>query len=170
MKEKVFTWLYRIFTMIVPGGVVLWTFFIEKMISSDVSVMNKIGIAGVVALCIAVLLAVYLVKRILNKKITDKTNECIECVDNEQKAKLVAEKKKLEAKKEIFHNLCFLAPFVIVWLVLTFVEKGVVSLRGTMLIVCISMAVGLGFDVIAEWLKSKGNKNETSAKNTSEDK
>lgn len=169
MKEKIFTWLYRIFTIIAPTGIILWSFLIERLISKDISVMNKIGIAGVVALVFAALMGIYFYKRYLKKKIQDVTNQCIETLDNEEKGKLVAKKRKLEAHQEIFHNICFMAPFILVWVLLIFVEKGVVSLRGTMLIVCISMAIGLGCNFIAQWLKSKGMKDEHTTKVAKED-
>lgn len=165
-KQKVFTWLSRIFTLFVPSGVVLWTFLIEKLIDNNVSVMSKLGLSGIVILAIMVVLAVYFYNRHLKKKITKLTNDCIECLDNEQKHELVEKKKKCEARKEILHDFCFLVPFILIWLVLCFVEKGVVSLRGTMLIVCISMSAGFGFSCVTEWLKSKGIKNENTGRNS----
>lgn len=165
-KEQAFLWLYRIFTLFVPGGVVLWSFLIEKLISNEITVMNKIGIGGIFVGAVAVIIGIYFYKKHLKKKIQDLTNQCIECVDIEQKRQLVAEKKKYEVKQEIFSNACFIAPFVLVWLVLCFVEKGIVSLRGTMFIVCASMAVGFGFNCILGLLKAKGENDEDKTTNT----
>ena len=170
VKEKVFTWLYRTFTYIVPSGIMLWSFVIEKLFKKDVSLMAKLGVSGTFVLVVMVIIGAFFYNKRLVKKITDITNQCIECVDNEEKSKLVEKKKKLEMKLDIFHNLCFIVPFIVVWAILCFVENGVVSLRGTMLVICSSMAVGFGFNVIAGLLKAKGvNNNEDKGTNTRED-
>lgn len=168
-KGKVFTWLSRIFTLFVPSGVVLWTFLIEKLISKDVSVASKLGLGGIVVGIIIVVSAIYFYNRWLKKKIEKLENDCLECVDLDQKRELVAKKKSYEAKKNILHDFCFIVPFIAIWLALIFVEKGVVSLRGTMLVVCISMSTGFGFSCVTEWLKSKGIKDENTTNNQKKD-
>lgn len=168
VREKVFTWLYRTFTYIVPGGALLWTFVIEKLIDKNVTVMTKIGVSGVFVLGVMVIIGAYFFNRHLKKKIEDLTNKCIECTDNEEKAVLVGKKKKAEVKLDLFHNVCFVTPFVLIWLVLCFVESGVVSLRGTMLVICSSMATGLGLNTISGFLKTKGVKNENKTTDTGE--
>ena len=155
-KSKIFTWLYRTFTYIVPGGYALWAFLIEKLFDSKVTLVDKLGLGGICVFIIMVLIAVFFYGRHLKKKIAKITDECIMCLDQTKKSELVQKKKKAEAKQEIFRNLCFLVPFIVVWLVLCVVEKGVISLRGTMLGVCLSMATGLGFNGIAQWIKSRG--------------
>ena len=165
-KEQIFTWLYRIFCYFVPGGVGLWSFFIEKLIDNEVSTFDKVGISGIVVLCIMVVIAIYFYGKHLRNKITNITNQCIECVDNTKKAELVASKRKYEAKQEMFHNACFVAPFIIAWLLVSMIEKGVVSLRGTLMIVSISMFIGLGFNGVAQGIKSKGISNEKDTNKT----
>lgn len=165
-KQSIFTWLYRTFTYFVPGGVALWSFFIEKMIDKEVSTFDKIGISGIVVLAIMIIIAVFFYGKHLRKKITDITNQCIECTDNTKKAELVAQKKKYEARQEMFHNACFIAPFIIAWLLVSMIEKGVVSLRGTLMIVSTSMCVGLGFNGVAQGMKSKGIDNEENTNKT----
>lgn len=155
-KVKVFTWLYRIFTYFVPGGVVLWAFLIDRLISKEVTVASKLGLTGIFVLATIGVIAVFFYGRHLKKKIEEVTDECIVCVDNAKKTELVEKKKKYEAKQSIFRNACFLAPFVLIWAVLCMVEKGVVSLRGTLMFVCLSMATGFGFNATAQWIVSKG--------------
>lgn len=168
VRGKVFTWLYRVFTYMVPSGVMLWSFVIEKLIDKDVTIMMKLGVSGTFVLVVMVIIAAFFYNKHLTKKITDITNQCIECVNNEEKAELVNKKKKLEVRLELFHNICFVVPFVAIWAVLCFVESGVVSLRGTMLIICSSMATGLGLNTISGLLKAKGVKNEDKATDTGE--
>lgn len=168
LKQKIFVWLHWVFSYIVPGGVALWSCVIEKLLDKEITIVNKVGITGVFAMAVMVIIAVFFYNKHLNKKITDLTNRCIECIDNEEKVRLVEQKKKMEVRLEIFHNICFVVPFVIVWLVLCFVESGVISLRGTMLVICLSMATGLGLNTIAGFLKTKGVKNENKATNTGE--
>ena len=164
--NKIFTWLFRIFTYIVPSGVVLWEFLISKLISNEVSFTQKIGLSGIMTITVIGLIAVFFLGKFIRKKIQNITNDCIECCDNNKKMELVLKKKKWELIQDRFHNICFIAPFIIVWAVLTMVENGVVSLRGTFLEIIISMAVGFGFNEIARWFSSKGNKkNENTASN-----
>ena len=164
-KTKIFTWLYRVFTYIVPGGYALWAFLIEKLIDKEVTVMSKLGLTGICVLVIMIIIAIFFYGRHLKKQIAKVTDECIMCVDQTKKVELVDKKKKFEAKQELFRNICFLAPFIIAWIVLCVVEKGIVSLRGTMLGVCLSMSTGLGFNGIAQWIKSKGVDNENKENN-----
>lgn len=155
-KGKIFTWLYRVFTYLVPGGYVLWAFLIDRLIAKDVTVADKLGLTGIFVGAIMIVIAVFFYGRHLKKQIAKITDECIVCVDNAKKLELVEQKKKYEAKQEIFRNACFLAPFILVWAVLCMVEKGVVSLRGTLMFVCLSMATGFGFNTTAQWIMSKG--------------
>ena len=82
MKEKVTKWLYRIFTYLVPGGIALYTFLIEKLISKDISITAKLGISGIFVLIIVVLIAVYFLGKHFRKRITKLTDEIIMCLDN----------------------------------------------------------------------------------------
>jgi len=165
MKEKtnwkitLFTWCYRVFAYLVPGGYALWAFLIETLINHQASVFDKISCSGLFVLAIIVIIAIFFYGRHLKKKKDDITNQCIECIDTEKKKELVAKKRKIEAKQELFRNACFIAPFIIAWFVVSLVEKQVVSLRGTLMVVSISMATGLGFNGIAQWLKTREVKN-----------
>lgn len=154
-KLTLFTWLYRVFCHIVPGGYALYAFLIDTLINEQTSVWDKVSCSAIFIVALMVIIAVFFYGRHLKKKINDITNQCIECVDNTQKAELVAKKKKWEAKQEIFRNACFVAPFVIAWFIVAMIEKQVVSLRGTLMIVSISMCVGLGFNGVAQWIKTK---------------
>ena len=58
-------------------------------------------------------------------------------------------------KQEMFRNACFVAPFIIAWFIVSMIEKQVVSLRGMLMIVSISMCAGLGFNGVAQWIKAK---------------
>lgn len=154
-KISLFTWLYRVFCYIVPGGYTLWAFLIDTLINEQATAWDKVSCSAIFVLALMIIIAVFFYGRHLKKKINDITNQCIECVDNDKKTALVAQKKKWEAKQEMFRNACFIAPFIIAWFVVTLIEKEVVSLRGTLMVVSISMASGLGFNGVAQWLKSR---------------
>ena len=154
MKEKIFTWLYRTFTFLVPGGIALYSFLLEKLIDKDVSIMAKIGVSGIFALVIMVVIAVFFYGKYLRKKISKVTDKIIVCMNNDEKIKLIAKKAKFQAKQEIFHNLCFIAPFVLVWLLMMLIEKEAVELRGIMFYVVISMAIGFGFDCVLQYVNT----------------
>ncbi len=165
MKEKtnwkitLFTCCHRTFSYLVPGGYVLWAFLIETLINHKASVWDKVSCSGLFVMAIIGIIAIFFYGRHLKKQKDDITNQCIECTDNEKKKELIAIKKKIEAKQELFRNACFIAPFIIAWFVMALVEKKVVSLRGTLMIVSISMASGLGFNGLSQWLKMREVKN-----------
>ena len=160
MKEKVTKWLYRIFTYLVPCGIGLYTFMIEKLISKNVSVTAKLGVSGIFVLILVVLIGIYFLGKHFRKKIAKLTDEIIMCLDNERKAKLIDKKRKIEAKQEIFHNIIFITPFIIMWLLMILVEKEAIELRGILFYICVSMAIGFGFNGLLQYMKTHENKEE----------
>lgn len=168
-KVTLFTWMYRVFCYIVPSGYALWTFLIDTLINEQATAWDKVSCSSIFIVAIIVIIAVFFYGRHIKKKINNVTNECIECVDNNKKIELVAKKRKLESRQEIFRNACFVAPFIIAWFILTLVEKQVVSLRGTLMVVSISMTSGLGFNSVAQWLKTRQSKEQTVEVNNNEE-
>ena len=83
MKEKIFTWLYRIFTFLVPSGIAIYTFLLEKLLDNNVSVMGKVGVGGVFILIVIAIIAVFFFGKFLKKKISKITDQIIVCIDNE---------------------------------------------------------------------------------------
>lgn len=158
MKEKIYTWVYRTFSYIIPCGIALYTFLIDKLLDSNVSVTAKIGVSGIFCFVIIVLIAIYFYGRHLRKKLNSITNELLECVDIEKKKELVLKKRKIEAIQELFHNAIFLAPFVALYFIMLFVEKTAISMRGTLFYIMISMAIGFGFNGFLQWIKTHDKK------------
>ena len=156
MKEKIFTWFYRTFTFIVPGGYALYIYFLDTLLNKEVTFFQKIGVGGVFTLILMVVIAVHFYGKHFQKAINNVTNQILECLDTTKKAKLIEKKRGLEAKQELFKNACFIAPFIIMWFVCTLIEKEIVSLRGTLFLITVSMAVGFGFSGIAQYLHKKG--------------
>lgn len=154
-KSTIFKWLYRSFEYFVPAGIALWQFLISSLVNKEITVMQKIGVSGLFVVIIMVIIGVYFYGKHFKTAITKVTNEILECLDDAKKTELIAKKKKLEAQQEIFRNICFLAPFAIAWLLCSMIENGVVSLRGTMLFITLSMATGLGFNGFAQYFKNK---------------
>ena len=155
IKQKIFTWLYRIFCYIVPCGLTLWTFLIENLLNKEVTFMSKMGVSGIFVLAIIAIIGIFFYGKYLRNTISKTTNEILECLDDVKKAELIAKKKKYEARQEIFHNACFVAPFVLIWLLCALIESKVISLRGTFMTISLSMLAGLGFNCVAQTLKRK---------------
>lgn len=140
---------------LVPGGVALWEMLISTLINNNVTVMQKIGVGGIFVIAIILIVAVFFYGKHLNRTIEKITNQCIECIDNEKKKELIIKKRKAEAKRDLFSNAIFVSIFVIAWLIVACIEKQVIAIRGTLMIVVISMATGLGFNGIAQYVKVK---------------
>lgn len=155
IKENVLQMISRIFTFLVPGGVVLYNCLIEKLIDDNISPTAKIGFGGLCTLIFVILIAIYFLNRYFRKKITDLTNEILECLDNDKKKELIQEKRNIEKLQEIWHNALFVAPFIVALVVVTFIEKGLLEMRGTLLLVVTSMLAGFGFNCILQELKAK---------------
>ena len=155
LMQNIFIWLYRIFSFFVPGGIALYTFLISSLLKEEVSVVQKIGVVGVFTLIVMAIIAVYFVGKHFKNSLNKITNEILECMDNETKTKLIARKRKIEAKQELFRNLCFLVPFIILWLLCVTIEKGIISLRGTLMFICLSMGAGFGFNNIVQVIKTQ---------------
>ena len=155
LKVKVFTWLYRTFCYFVPSGIALWLFLIKNLINNEISVMAKVGMSGIFVLAIMFVIAIYFYGKHFTTSINKVTNEILECLDNNKKVELIAKKRKLEARQEMFRNICFVAPFVLMWLLCALIESKVISLRGTLMTICVSMAIGLGLNGISQWLKTR---------------
>lgn len=146
-KDSILKWIYRVFCYIVPSGIALWTMLIDNMVNPNTSVWSKISGAGIFALVVIVLIAVFFFGRYLKKKQQAIVDEIIVCTDDAKKQELIAKKKKVEKAQDIFANVCFIAPFVVLWIVCGAIETGVVSLRGTLMAISISMLIGLGVNV-----------------------
>ena len=146
-KDAILKWVYRAFCYIVPSGIALWTMLIDNIISKDTSVWSKISGAGIFALVVIVLIGVFFFGRFLKKKQQVIVDEIIVCTDDAKKQELIAKKQKVEKVQDIFANACFVAPFVILWIVCGAIETGVVSLRGTLMAISISMLTGLGVNI-----------------------
>lgn len=169
MKEQIFTWLYRVFTFFVPGGIVLWTCLIEKLIDQEVSYFTKIGFVGIFVIVIMIIIAVFFLGKYYKKRLqtlqnftNERMREIMLATDEQTKNELTQtlqtldfQIKRTQARQDIFHNVCFIAPFVIAWIVMGMVENGILSMRGTLAVVTISMATGLGFNFISQYIKTK---------------
>lgn len=155
LKVKIFTWLYRTFCYFVPGGIALWLFLIENLVNKEVSVVAKVGMTGIFVLVIMFVIAIYFYGKHFSNSINKVTNEILECLDDNKKTELIAKKRKLEGQQEMFRNACFVAPFVVMWLLCALIESNIISLRGTLMTICLSMVSGFGFNGVAQWLKSK---------------
>lgn len=147
-KETIMKWLYRVFCYFVPSGIAIWTMLIDNMISKESSTLSKVTGAGIFTLVLIVLIAVFFFGRHLKRKQQQYVDDIIVCTDDEKKKELISKKQKIEKIQDIFANACFVAPFVILWWVCGAIETGVVSLRGTLMAVSMSMLIGLGINVV----------------------
>lgn len=160
MKEKVFKWLYRTFEFFVPCGIALYTFLIEKLINKDISITSKLGISGVFALVLMIVIAVFFMGKHFRVKEQKLEKEAIKELDNEKKAKIIQKMNKNEAKQELFHNACFFAPFLIMYFLVILIEKSMIEMRGTLFFIVLSMAIGFGFNGVSQYLHANANNKE----------
>lgn len=168
-SSTIFMWLYRIFCYYVPSGVALWSFLIKKLIDNGVETKVKLGLGAISTFIVIAVIGFYFYKRHFDKKIQALTKENDDLTDKillesseEKKVELLNRKKEIKAKigkinskQELFNNVCFVSIFVIAWLIACVLEKGLLSLRGTLLAISISMASGLGFNGLSQYLKNK---------------
>lgn len=146
---------YLIFSFIIPCALLLWNCVVKSLLKNDITITQKLGVSGIFALIVVVLVAVILYGKHFKQAIKKIDKELLECLDNEQKAKLVDKKKKLEARQEIFGNACFVAPVLILWLLVSCVEKGIMSLRGELFALSILVCIGFAFNIIDNIKKTK---------------
>ena len=158
LKEKVFYWLSFTFTYIAPALFTLYTFVIEKVMDNKVSIVAKIGMSGIFLFAVLAITAIFLYNKYLIKKIEKIRDKMIESTDINEKLALKNKKHKLESRLDIFHNIIFITPFILMYLMLVMAENWAISMRGTMGTICISMAIGLGLNGVKQWLHIKGEK------------
>lgn len=164
-KEKIFIWLYRVFSFFVPGGIALYTFLIEKLLDNSVSITTKLGISGLFVLVLMVVIAIFFLGKFFKKKISELNDKILISTDLAEKEKLIAKRKKYDARQEIFHNCCFIAPFLIGYFLMILAEKKCIEIRGTLFFVSLSMAIGLGFNGVSQWLYSHEKKQKHGEEN-----
>lgn len=153
--ENVLLVCKRVFTYIFPSGLLIWNLLIDKLIDSNVSVTAKIGCGGLFLLIALVLVAVVMLGRHFKKTIEEINEKLLDCTDAEEKEKLVAQKKKVKKWQEIYHNACLLAPFIVLLVAVNLLENGLVTFRGTLMIIVTSMSAGFGFNITAQNLIMK---------------
>lgn len=145
-EQNILRLFYRLFTFVVPMGFVLWTLVIDKLLDKDVSIMAKWGCAGTFALIVLALVGVYLTKRAFKKHIEKVNDKLLVCTDDDKKKKLVEKKNIIKKREALFRNICLIAPFIIAYVITSLIEKSMISVRGGILAIIISLMIGLVFN------------------------
>lgn len=138
--------LYGIFTYVFPIGFVLWSLVIDKLLDKDVSIMAKWGCTGTFALIVIALVGVVLVKKTFKKKLDKFNDKLLVCIDDDEKKELVKKREVTRKWQELFNNACLIVPFVIGYVLVCLIEKAMISVRGGLLAILISLAVGFVFN------------------------
>lgn len=154
-SKNVMLILYRVFTYLVPSGLVLWNLVIDKLISKDVSIATKLGCGGIFVIIALLLVGVIYLGRHFRKTIEQINDKLLDCTDLEKKQELLEKKKKVRKWQETYRNACLLAPFVIALVLVNLIEGGIITLRGTLTFIVLSMSAGFGFNITAQSLISK---------------
>lgn len=171
LKTKVQKWIFSTFSFIVPSGVIIYNTLLVK-IFSEPTLMGRIGFAGMFFAVIGLIIGLFFYNRHLKNKlekvrqdIKDWQNKILlnETSENEATLKqqlqaLVVKENKIKSTLDIFHNLCFFAPFVILLILITMIENGLIELRGTFFLIVTSMAGGLGYNSVVQILNHKAIK------------
>lgn len=158
--ENILLLFYRIFTYLFPSGLLMWNLVIDKLASNEVSVGAKLGCSGLFLLVIMALIAVIMLGRHFRKSIEKINDKLLDCTDDEKKLKLKEKKAKIKKWQEIYRNACIVAPFVIGLILVNLIEKGIVSFRGTLMIIVTSLCTGFGFNAFAQNLIAKDSENK----------
>lgn len=154
-SENVLLILYRTMTYLVPSGLLLWNLVIDKLINKEVSIWTKIGCGGLFLIIALLLVGVIYLGRHFRKTIEQINDKLLDCTDPEKKEELLAKKKKVKKWQETYRNACLLAPFIIALVLVNLIETGIITLRGTLTFIVLSMSAGFGFNITAQSLISK---------------
>lgn len=155
ISENVLLVCYRVFTYLFPAGLMLWCLVIDKLLDNEVSMVAKVGCGGLFLICALLIVAVVMLGRHFKNTIEDLNDKLIDCVDIEKKKELVEKKKQVRKWQEVYRNACIVAPFIVILLVVNLLENGIVTFRGMLTAVVLSMCVGFGFNITAQNLISK---------------
>lgn len=155
VTENIMLICYRVFTWLFPCGLLVWNLIIDKLIDKNVSVVARIGCGGLFLLIALIIVAVIMLKKHFDKTIEQLNDKLLDCTDDEKKRELLAKKKDVKKQREIFKNACLLAPFIIVLVAVNLLENGLVTFRGTLMTIVLSMCAGFGFNCVAQSLISK---------------
>lgn len=147
-KQNMLQLCYRLFTFIIPVGIVLWNLVVEKLLDKDVSIMAKWGCAGTCALIVIALIGVYFIKKMFRKKLEKINDKLLECTDDDKKKELVKKREVTRKWQELFNNACLIAPFVVAYILVCLIEKATISLRGGLLALLVSFGVGFVFNYL----------------------
>lgn len=142
--ENILKWLGIVFSYVCPAMVLFVSFVLENLLSNEVSPITKIGVSGVFVLVIMLFLAIFLVNRFFNKKLQKVDHEIKVELDNSIKVKLIEKQSKLENLQDLFKSLIVLAVLVVITILVALLESKLLELRGTMVAICVSFAVGVG--------------------------
>ena len=153
--ENIMLLCYRVFTYIFPSGILLYDLVVAKLVDNEVSVATKLGCGGLFLLGVMILVAVIMLGRYFKKTIDGINDKLLDCTDAEQKEKLVQQKKKVRKWHEIYKNACLVAPFVIGLVLVNLMEHGLMTFRGTLMIIVCCLCAGFGFNTFAQNLISK---------------
>ena len=154
-KYKLFLWLYRTFTFILPAGYVLYSFLISKLIDNDITITAKIGISGIFTLILILCLAIFFVGRFCKTRLEELNIAIRDEIDNNKKIFLIKAERKIKFIQEIFRNSCFVVIFIIMWATTSMIEVQALSLRGDLLLIVCSLIVGFCCNVFAQLFKMK---------------
>lgn len=154
-SENLLLMVYRIFSYLVPSGMIIWSCVIDKILDPEITLIQKIGCSGLVVLIGCVIIAVIFLGRHFTKTIKKLNDKILICIDDEKKKQLIEKRKQVEKWQAIFKNACFVAPFIIALIVCNLLESKILSLRGSLTIIVISLCTGFGFNFIAQDLISK---------------
>lgn len=142
--EKVLKWVYRTLSYYLPCGFILYNFVIENLLSSEVSVMSKLGVSGVFVLAILIVLCIFFTNKAYTKKERELEKLSIKAVDLKEREELIKKWEKTEKNHSIFKNLIMLAIIIVLTILVALLESKILSFRGTMIAFTISFLGGQG--------------------------
>lgn len=152
-------------------GVSLWSFLIEKLVSSEVSAMAKVGCVGILCIALMILFAIIFTNRHFNKVldtnqkmqdtiVKDMVMETNAQKKEEMRKKLVSLENanvKIKANLTIFKNAILCAIFLGLTILCYMMEKSAIEMRGVFMGITSCLLVGFGFNTAYEEISKKIN-------------
>lgn len=140
--------LSLIFSLIIPNCIALYFFVIEKLIDTQITIADKITSCSIFVIIILIIVALIFFNKLLNSKYKKYEKLAIMELNNDIKKTYIKKMQTYDSIKNIYHNILSISPFLIIWLLVVLIERKIISLRGILAIISISMVIGLIFNIM----------------------
>ena len=140
--EKLFYWLHLGLSYFAPSGLLLYGFVIENILNKEITIWNKVGVCGIFAMIICIILCISLVNKGFDKKQQKLQQLSIKEIDLTKREEYIKKWNKITLIHDLFKQGITLSILVVITLVVAMLESKLLALRGTLTAICIMYASG----------------------------